>query len=38
MGEELDFFNYTHIAQTLFEHFFIKTKILNIFGGKNESI
>jgi len=38
MREELDFFNCTHIAQTLFEHFFIKIKILNIFGGKNESI
>jgi len=24
MGEELDFFNYTHIAQTLFEHFLMK--------------
>ena len=38
MGEELDFFNYAHIAQTLFEYFLFNKKILNIFGGKNESI
>jgi len=31
MGEELDFFNYTHIAQTLFEHFFIRTKNFKIY-------
>ena len=38
MGEELDFFNYTRIAQTLFEHFLLGQEKINIFGGKNENI